>query len=234
MPGMPDLMQKSPIMRRFELFSRMPGSQNSQRLADAINRLGGDPTAPDNQLLKIAEDLGFYDASHPSAHFRTHWLGLPPAADPFWPTIQQEVNDKIRAGMLKTCQLFQTTGHPVEFWWIMSGAEGTTDWQMSVTDFGERILAVFHTPTVPCDEPLKDSQFTWVVTTGDAGDVVTRPAKVPQSAEQPDPVGLALAAKRKVVAKRPKRHPVPGPKKGKSSTKRSGKKKKSPARGRGR
>src|SRR5215470_14936576 len=216
MPGMPDVIQKSPIMRRFELFSQNP---DAGTLNKAINRLGGDKNLPDNQLLKIAEDLGFYDAAHPSTHFRQHWLGLPPNPDPFWPTIQQDVNDKIRAGMLKACQLLRDTGDPLEVWWAMSGAEGTTEFQVSVTNFGARILVIFHTPMVPCDEPLKDSRYTWIVTNDDMGNVVTRKAQVPQSAEPPEAPIQALRGPRKLVAKQPTRRPGPGPKKRKLARK---------------
>jgi hypothetical protein len=210
---MPDIIQKSPVMQRFEWFSQIPGNEDSDILKEAIKRLSGNANLPDNKLLKIALDLGFYADSAAAVHFRRHWLGEPPDPDPFWPTIQDTVNKVLRKGMLKACELYRDTGLPSEVWWAISGAEGTTDWQMTVSQYNGRILVVFHTPMVPCDATLVDSQRTWVILEDDTGDVVTRAAKVPLGSELPEP-GAALRKKpHKKISKKPKRRPGHGPKK---------------------
>jgi len=218
MPAPPDPIQKSPVMQRFESFSQVPGNENSGILQQAISRLGGDPNLPNNQLLNIALDLGFYGDDTAAAHFRRHWLGEPPDAAPFWPTIQDKVNKVLRKGMLKACQLYRDTGYPAEVWWALSGAVGTTDWQMTVSQYQGRILVVFHTPMVaaPADAALVDSQWTWVIEEDEvSGEVVTRPAMVPEGSELPDyPVQAAALAKekRKTSRKQPRRRPGHGPK----------------------
>lgn len=235
MPGIPDVMQKSPVMHRFEAFSRVPGNQNSPIIAQAIARLGGNPADPNNDLLKIAIDLGFYANDAAAVHFRRHWLGRPPNPDPFWPTILPIVDGVLRQGMLKWCQLYRTTGLPAEFWWAASGDQGTLEFQMTVTRYGGRILVVFHTPMVPCAEPLQDSTRTSIIRM-EAGAIVTRPTKVPVGSELPDP-GAPEAAmrlvppKKKRVAKKPPRRPGPRPpKKGVKRAKKTRVKKKKRAR----
>jgi hypothetical protein len=230
---MPDLIQKSGIMQRFELFSNNPANQNSSIVTDAIARLGGNPALPNNDLLKIARDLGFYADDLAATHFRRHWLGRGGDAKPFWPTIQNTVNAVLRKGMLKACELYKQTGFPGEFWWVASGGIGTADFQMSVSVYRQRILVVFHTPLIPCDEPLVDSTRTFITLEDDTGTVVTRPAVVPAGSELPEPPPLAqfaAGARRRVVARRPGRRPGPPPK----GPKRPSKKrvvKKAPAKG---
>ena len=180
MPGMPDPIQKSGVMRRMEEFSGVPNNANSKRLKAAIASLQADPNGA--TLEAIANAGNFYDGSHKADHFRKHWLGEGPGADPFWPGIQEKVKKTLSSGMLKVAQLFQSTGKPCQFLWVMSGAEGTTDWWMSITEGSKTIVVIFHTPLVPCDLPLEDSKTVWVVN-GEKGSYTPRPVKVPANSE---------------------------------------------------
>ncbi len=180
MPGMPDPIQKSGVMRRMEEFSGVPNHARSKRLQEAIDSLKADPNGA--TLEAVAKAGNFYDASHNSDHFRKHWLGEGSGADPFWPGIQEKVKKTLSSGMLKAAELFQSTCKPCQFLWVMSGDEGTTDWWMSITEGSNVIVVIFHTPRVPCDLALEDSKTVWVVD-GAGGSYTARPVKVPVNSE---------------------------------------------------
>ena len=184
MPGMPDPIQKSGVMQRMETFTADPANASCGLLTAAINSLKADPNG--NALVAIATNSGFYGGANGANHFRKHWLGEGPDADPFWPGIQAKVKQTLRSGMLKTAQLFKSTAKPCQFLWVMSGAQGTTDWWMSITEGMKFIVVIFHTPLVPCDLPLEDSKTVWVVN-GDSGSFAPHPVKVPVGSEAPLP-----------------------------------------------
>ncbi len=182
MPGMPDLIQKSGVMRRMEIFSQVPSNAGSALLDTVIDGLQADPNG--DALDAIAIGGGFYGDDTAAEHFRKHWLGKGPDAAPFWPTIQDKVKKTLRNGMLQVAQTFQATAKPCQFLWVMSGPEGSTDWWMSVTEGETSIVAIFFTPLVPCDYELEDSKTVWVVKEQN-GDYTPRPVKVPRWSEQP-------------------------------------------------
>ena len=182
MPGMPDPIQKSGVMRRFEEFSNTPANASSSDLANAIAALENDPTGA--TLVAIAKGAKFYDTTKPEKHFQKHWLGEGPNPAPFWPGIQDKVKKTLRAGMLKAAKLFRDTKKPCQFLWVMSSPEGSTDWWMSVTEGAKTIVVIFHTPRVPCDEKLVDSTAVFIVD-GSTGSFAARPAKVPVGTEGP-------------------------------------------------
>ncbi|MDX2166548.1 MAG: hypothetical protein SF182_05770 [Deltaproteobacteria bacterium] len=177
MPGMPDIILKSPVMGRFETFTK--GVANSAakqaKLQTAIARLAN----PADSLVQIAVDLKFYSDKAAADHFERHWLGVGMNPTPFWPSIPSaKITAIIRGGMLQVCQLVDDTWLPAEFWWVMSGQPGTGDWQMSVSKGANQITAIFHTPVVPCGNiPLEEAPNTWVVL--DEAGVKTRHAMRP-------------------------------------------------------
>ena len=71
-----------------------------------------------------------------------------------------------------------------QFLWVMSAPEGSTDWWMSITEGAKTIVVIFHTPRVPCDAQLEDSQSVFVVD-GASGSYSARPVKVPVGTEAP-------------------------------------------------
>lgn len=188
MPGMPDPIQKSGVMQRIEVFTGNPANASSGVITGVINALTADPAG--NALVAMATNGGFYGVSNSAEHFRRHWLGEGPNADPFWPGIQAKVKQTLRNGLLKVAQLYKATAKPCQFLWVMSGAEGTTHWWMSITEGVETIIVIFHTPLVPCSLPLVDSETVWVVD-GDSGSFQPRPVKVPAGSEAPLPASAS-------------------------------------------
>lgn len=182
MPGMPDLIVKAPVMNRMETFTKNKANASSPKLANAITALGADPTLPNNKLAKIAKDLGLYADDNATAHFRQDWLKEDPSKPSFWPDLKN-IETIIRQGMLEICKQFQQSKLPCEFFWVMSGEQGTADFQMSVSKGTQQITVMFHTPMVPCPVPTGPSPSTWVVLEeadiNGVVSVVTRPAQVP-------------------------------------------------------
>jgi hypothetical protein len=182
MPGMPDPIQKSAVMRRIEKFTDDPANASSGVITGVINALTADPAG--NALVAMATNGGFYGGPNSPDHFRRHWLGENPNADPFWPGIEAKVKQTLRSGILKVAQLFKATAKPCQFLWVMSGPEGSTEWWMSITEGLRTIVVIFHTPLVPCDLPLEDSKTVWVVN-GASGSFDPKPVKVPVGSETP-------------------------------------------------
>jgi hypothetical protein len=195
---MPDIILKSPVMGRFETFTK--GIKNSPvkqaKLAKAIDRLSN----PADSLVQIALDLKFYSDQAAADHFQRHWLGVGMNPAPFWPNIPSaKITEIIRGGMLQVCKLVDHWFLPAEFWWVMSGQPGTGDWQMSVSAGANQVTAMFHTPIVPCGNiALEEAPDTWVVL--DEGGVTTRHAL--------RPVPPAKRAKVKPPKKKKKKQPV--------------------------
>lgn len=183
MPGMPDPIQKSGVMRRFEDFTKDPSNAStspSSLLQKAIEALQGDPNG--HTLVAIAKVAKFYDGTNRETHFEKHWLGEGSNPAPFWPGIQDKVKKTLRAGMLTAATLFQKKKKPCQFLWVMSAPEGSTDWWMSVTEGPTTIVVIFHTPRVPCDQNLVDSKSVFIID-GSTGSFAARPAKVPVGTE---------------------------------------------------
>ena len=203
MPGMPDVILKSPIMHRFETFTAGVKSSARKRtkLQKAITRLSD----PNDSLVDIALDLDFYSSKAAAEHFEKHWLGLDPLVPTFWPTLTpQPITTIIRLGLLKVCRLVKSSKLPAEFWWVMSGVNGTTDWEMSVSKGKRQITVMFHTPQIPCAVKIEDSPRTWISLNqfdpnSGLSTVLLRPAKQPAR----PPKKPKAKAKKKKKAKRP-------------------------------
>lgn len=215
MPGMFDVILRAPVFGRLSRASRIPGAAASPLLADIITRLGD----PNDNMVDIAADMGFYSTPAQESHVRKDWLNEDPGGHPgFWPTIRTE--PIMRAGLKVACERFRDTGKPLEFLWVMSGDQYSTTFEVSITECRDIVLVVFHTPPAPCLETPANSQSMWIVRYGVGNVLESRPVKIPLSLF-PDPPPVPSA--RTVVAKKPpkkkrrkKPSPTPPPKKRKT------------------
>lgn len=176
MPGMPDILQRAPVLRRLAKASRVPGANASPILTNIITRLKN-PAGPQDDLLALALEKGFYANAAAADHFRKHWLDDPPGSG-FWPGLPTK--KVIAAALLKTCELFKQTGFPIEFFWAVSGEQATDRFEVTIAQCdGSKVLVVtFHTPAVPCNVATKAAPNLWV-TRDEFGTVVTRNILIP-------------------------------------------------------
>lgn len=179
MPGMPDILQRAPVLRRLAKASRVPGAHTSPILTNIINRLKN-PAGPQDDLLAIALDKGFYANAAAASHFKKHWLD-DPCGSGFWPGLPTK--KVISAALLKVCELFQKTGYPIEFFWAVSGEQATDRFEVTIAECtGAKVLVVtFHTPAVPCNVATKPAPNLWV-TRDEFGTIVTRNILIPDVA----------------------------------------------------
>ena len=211
MPGMLDLILKAPVFGRLERASRIPGAHTNPLLDEIIDRLE-DPTAPNNGLVQIAQDMGFYSTAAQAVHLKEHWLNDPPG-NGFWQGINTE--PIIRKGLAKACRVFRKHGHPFEFYWVMAGSQNASEWQMSISLAHKTTLVIFHTPRVPCQLPEVDSKTMWL-SLEENGAVVVRPVHIPDDPlAPPEPDGKKHKKHHKKKKHDKKKGPKPGPKKGK-------------------
>jgi hypothetical protein len=175
MPGMPDLILKAPVLERLERLSRMKGLKKSPLLKDAIKRLGGNPQKPENRLVAIARDMGLYASDADAEHFKQHWLNDPPGSG-FWPSIDTE--PILRKGLEVACRKFKASGLPCEYFWVISGDQNTTRWEMSISKGKSQITIMIHTPQFPCFVPTVQAHNMWIVRP-EGGMVVARRVLVP-------------------------------------------------------
>jgi hypothetical protein len=169
-----DIILKAPVFDRLEKASRLPGAHKHPYVKKIIKRLKD----PNDNVAQIALDMGFYsDAAH-AVHLQQHWLNQPPNPQAFWGGI--DTPTLMRLGLLKACEVFQKYGLPFEFFWVMSGAATTNDWEVTVSLCDKSTLVVFHTPRVPCQLPMKASKTMWVTLDDPvAGVIQTRPVNLP-------------------------------------------------------
>lgn len=180
MPGMPDLIVKAPVFSRLEAISRIPGMKDHPMLATAIARLGSST----DDLVQIAKDMFLYRDDAHAAHFSRDWLNRP-AGSGFWKSIDTE--PIIRAGLLLACQKFQQKGLPCDYFWVISGDQNQTRWEVSVTVGADRITILFHTPQyAAAGAPTRQVSNIWIVRKEGSG-VVTRPALEAYDPSQPNP-----------------------------------------------
>jgi hypothetical protein len=199
-----DIILKAPVFGRLEKASRVPGAHYNPLLDEIIDRLE-DPSDPDNSLVQIARDMGFYSSEAHAVHLKEHWLNDPPG-NGFWQG--NDTEPIIRKGLAQACRLFRDHGRVMEFFWVMSGSQNASEWQMSVSLCHRTTLVIFHTPRVPCDLQPVDSDTMWV-SLEENGAVVLRPVHIPE-----DGLVQPVSAK-KGKKKHHKKGPKPGPKKGK-------------------
>ena len=120
---MPDLILNAPALDRLRKPPRIRGMKKSAVLKDAIRRLGGSATKPENRLLQVALDMGLYADATEAEHFKQHWLNDPPGSG-FWPTIDTE--PILRKGLWLACKKFKTSGLPCEYFWVISGDQNSS------------------------------------------------------------------------------------------------------------
>lgn len=210
MPGMLDLILKAPVFGRLERASRVNGAQDSPLLDEIITRLE-DTTDPNNGLVQIARDMGFYASDAQAVHLKEHWLNDPPG-NGFWQGIDTE--PIIRKGLAKACRVFRKHGRPFEFYWVMAGSQNASEWQMSISLAHKTTLVIFHTPRVPCQLPEIDSETMWL-SLEENGAVVVRPVHVPNDPLAPPEPDEKKHGKHHKKKKPHKKAPKPGPKKAK-------------------
>ncbi len=213
MPGMLDIILKAPVFGRLEKASRVPGAPSNPLLDEIISRLE-DPADPDNGLVQIARDMGFYSSEAQAVHLKEHWLNDPPG-NGFWQGIDTE--PIIRKGLAKACRLFRDHGRPMEFFWVMSGSQNTSDWEMSISLCHRTTLIIFHTPRVACQLQPVDSDTMWL-SLEENGAVVLRPVHLPDDGLV-QPILEEKKPKKRQKKKPHKKGPKPGPKKGKAGKK---------------
>jgi hypothetical protein len=172
---MPDLILKAPVFGRFARASRIKGAHKNPFLDEIIRRLEADPSKPENKLVKIARDMGFYASDAQAEHVKRDWLNDPPGGG-FWPAVDTEAI--LRQGLLAACRKFRETGLPLEFFWVISGDQNTTRWEISISQCPECIVVMFHTPQFPCFVPTEASDSMWIVRP-EGGAVICRPVQVP-------------------------------------------------------
>ncbi|HXJ33711.1 MAG TPA: hypothetical protein VMS22_06675 [Candidatus Eisenbacteria bacterium] len=208
MPGMPDLILRAPVFHRLAKASRLAGASSNPLVDEIITRLNGDPSQPANKIPQIMQDMGFYADAPAAEHFRRDWLNDPPGGG-FWQTIDTE--SIIRKGIAVALEKFKDVGKPLEFFWVISGDQTTSRWEMTVTVCKRVIVVMFHTPQFPCFVPTKASTSMTVIRP-EGGAIIARPVLEPNP---PAPAGAAAAKKKpKTKHKKKTKHPK-GPKKNK-------------------
>src|SRR5262249_32779581 len=157
-------------------------------------------------------------------HLKRHWLDDPPGGG-FWAGINTE--PLIRQGLLKAAQLFKQHGRGLDIYWVMSGSQASTDWEVTVSLCRRATLLIFHTPRVPCQLQQTPSDTMWIIVEDPGtGTVVTRPVNVPVDPNAVAPPGTGGAKtrnpKKPKNRKKPKKpgKPPKGPKKKKPKKKR--------------
>ncbi len=199
MPGMPDLILRAPVFGRLTKASRVKGAHTSPLLDKLIKRLQGDPSLPENKLVKIAVDHGFYADAAQAEHVKKDWLNDPPGGG-FWPSIDTE--SIIRKGLLTLCEQFKATGKPIEVFWVISGDQNTSRWEMSISVCRSIIVVMFHTPQFPCFVPTRQSNSMWIARL-ESNTAVSRPVLEPVPPAAPS--GTGMPKKPKKAKKRKKR-----------------------------
>ena len=174
MPGMPDLLLKPPVFDRMETLSRKAGFRSGSKLKNAISDLAGSSSA--KSIVDIAMDLDLYKTPKEAEHLKLHWLNDPPGSG-FWPSV--DVEPILRAGLLFACKRFKLKGLPLEFFWVISGDQNTSRWEVSVSVGKKQITVMFHTPQFPCFVPTVQATSMWIARK-EAGAVVTRKVLIPQ------------------------------------------------------
>lgn len=199
MPGMLDIILKAPIFDRLEKASRLPNAHKHSYVKKIIKRLKD----PNDDIAQIALDMGFYsDAAH-AVHLKQHWLNEPPG-NGFWQAI--DTPTLMRLGLLKACEVFQKHGLPFEFFWVMSGTQLTSDWEVTVSLCHRSTLVIFHTPRVPCQLAKRASKTMWVTFDDPAvGKIHTRPVDFPVDPLFPSYPSDKKSGGKKKSTKKPKK-----------------------------
>ncbi len=174
MPGMSsELILKAPVFKRLSDQSRVAGFNKSPVLANVISDLKN--TA--KSIVDIALSAGMYADTKQAAHFDKDWLDSGNSG--FWHTSSYNVAGLVRAGMLNALEVYQSTGKPLDFFWILSGTNQTDRWNIVVAEATDTIVVMFFTPDVPCMLKMVDDYSMWVTEQDAAGTISTRHTRRP-------------------------------------------------------
>lgn len=169
MPGMSsELILKAPVFKRLSDQSRVAGFSTSPVLANIISDLKN----PTKSLVDIALSAGMYADTKQAAHFDKDWLDS--GGTGFWHASPYKVADLVRAGMINALEVYQSTGKPLDFFWILSGSKQTDRWNVVVAENSDTIVVMFFTPDVPCMLKMVDDYSMWITEQDGTGKISTR------------------------------------------------------------
>lgn len=148
MPGLPDLILKAPVFARLEALSRDTAFWGNKASKDRLNQIVVDLGGSVKTLLDISKSGWIYD-SDPTEHFEKHWLNS--TNDGYWKNMQLKVNEVLRAGMKRACEIFIANNYaiPFEYYWVISGDTNSSRWEMSLSEGPDQVTVIFHTPQTP-------------------------------------------------------------------------------------
>ena len=173
MPGMTDNILRAPVFKRLSDQSRVKNFYKSPMLANIISDL----KTTTKTVVDIATSAGMYADSTQSKHLDKDWLDS--GGQGFWHTSKYKVGELVRQGMIQALEVYQATGKPLEFFWMISGQNMTDPWNVLVAEGTDNVIVIFFTPNVPCNLPMVDDYSLWVTEQDGAGNVATRHTKRP-------------------------------------------------------
>jgi hypothetical protein len=158
-----ELILKAPVFKRLSDQSRVAGFHTSPVLANIIS----DMKNTTKSLVDIALSAGMYADTTQAAHFDKDWLNS--GGTGFWSTSTYDVPGLVRAGMINALEVYQSTGKPLDFFWILSGKKQTDRWNVVVAEATDTIVVMFFTPDVPCMLKMVDDYSMWITEQGSSG-----------------------------------------------------------------
>jgi hypothetical protein len=174
MPGMStEVIIKAPVFKRLSDQSRVAGFDKSPLLANIISDL----KAGAKSLVDIALGAGMYADSKQAEHFDKDWLNS--GGTGFWSKGPYKVPDLVRGGIIKALEVYQSTGKPLDFFWMLSGTDKADPWKVIVAEAADTIVVIFFTPDVPCGLKMIEDYSMWVTEQDGGGNVATRHTKRP-------------------------------------------------------
>lgn len=173
MPGMSDHILTAPVFKRLSDQSRVPGFHKTPILGAILADLKGGAKS----VLDVAYSAGMYADRQQAKHLEEDWFDS--KGQGFWHQTKYDVPALVRGGMVKALELYQATGKPLDFFWMISGDDTTDPWNVLISECTEHIVVIFFTPNVPCNLPMVDDYTMWVVEQDNANNIVTRHTKRP-------------------------------------------------------
>lgn len=148
MPGLPDLILKAPVFARLEALSRNQAFWQTQAAQDLLNALIADLDNPAKKIIDIVKAAGLYNTNSTN-HFEVHWLNS--TGQGYWFKMQTQVEAVLRAGMKRACEIFVANNYakPFEYFWVISGDQNSSRWEMSISEGANQVTVIFHTPQTP-------------------------------------------------------------------------------------
>jgi hypothetical protein len=174
MPGMSDFILRAPVFKRLGDQSRVAGFHKTSMLANILDDLKNSSKT----LLEIAFSAAMYTDAKQAEHLDKDWLDS--AGSGFWHTSNYKVAELVRGGIVKALEVYQSSGKPLDFFWMISGKNMTDPWNVLVAECAEHILVIFFTPNVPCNLPMVDDYSMFIIEQDKVTkNVITRHTKRP-------------------------------------------------------